>query len=97
MLEQSVDTGTSAGRAFFGMLATFAQFETDVRRERQLEGIARVKADPHLRRQKYTGRKPAIDLVKVRELSEKGVKPGAIAKQLGISRMSVWRALGSRM
>ena len=43
VIEQSVDTGTSAGRAFFGMLAVFAQFETDVRRERQAEGIHRAK------------------------------------------------------
>ena len=39
VLEQSVDMATSAGRAFFGMLAVFAQFETDVRRERQAESI----------------------------------------------------------
>ena len=43
VIEQSVDTATSAGRAFFGMLAVFAQFETDVRRDRQAEGIARAK------------------------------------------------------
>ena len=41
VIEQSVDTGTPAGRAFFGILAVFAQFETDVRRERQADGIAR--------------------------------------------------------
>jgi hypothetical protein len=34
---------TSACRAFFGMLAAFAQFETDVRRERQAEGIAKAR------------------------------------------------------
>jgi len=39
VLEQAVDTSTSAGKAFFGMLAVFAQFETDVRRERQAEGL----------------------------------------------------------
>jgi hypothetical protein len=39
VLEQPVDTSTSAGRAFFGMLAVFAAFETDIRRERQAEGI----------------------------------------------------------
>ena len=42
VVEQAVDTSTPAGRAFFGMLATFAAFETDVRRERQAEGIARA-------------------------------------------------------
>ena len=34
VLEQNVDTSSAAGRAFFGMLAVFAAFETDVRRER---------------------------------------------------------------
>ena len=43
VVEQSVDTSTSAGRAFFGMLAVFAQFETDVRRDRQAEGIAKAR------------------------------------------------------
>jgi DNA invertase Pin-like site-specific DNA recombinase len=42
VIEQSVDTSTAAGRAFFGMLAVFAAFETDVRRERQLEGIGKA-------------------------------------------------------
>ena len=43
VIEQNVDTSTAAGRAFFGMLAVFAAFETDVRRERQLDGIAMAK------------------------------------------------------
>lgn len=50
VIEQSVDTSSAAGRAFFGMLAVFAAFETDVRRERQLEGIAMAK-----RQGVYTG------------------------------------------
>jgi DNA invertase Pin-like site-specific DNA recombinase len=56
VLEQSVDTATSAGRAFFGMLAVFAQFETDVRRERQAEGIAKAKSAGV-----YTGARPRIN------------------------------------
>jgi hypothetical protein len=40
--EQPIDTGTAAGKAFLDMLAVFAEFETNLRRERQLEGI-RVK------------------------------------------------------
>jgi len=43
VLEQSVDAATSAGRAFFGMLAVFAQFKTNVRRDWQAEGIASAK------------------------------------------------------
>lgn len=37
--EQPVDTGTAAGKAFLDMLGVFAEFETNLRRERQLEGI----------------------------------------------------------
>jgi DNA invertase Pin-like site-specific DNA recombinase len=93
VLEQSVDTSTSAGKAFFGMLAVFAQFETDVRRERQAEGIGRIIADPKLRRQKYPGGKQRIDRSKVLGMSAEGQGPAAIAKALGISRMSVYRVL----
>ncbi len=88
VIEQSVDTGTSAGRAFFGMLAVFAQFETDVRRERQAEGIARAK-----KAGVYTGGKQRIDRQKVRMLAEAGNGPAAIARDLGVSRMSVYRIL----
>ena len=93
VLEQSVDTSTSAGKAFFGMLAVFAQFETDVRRDRQAEGIARVIGDPKLRRQKYPGGKLRIDRNRVIIMTNEGCGPAAIAKSLGISRMSVYRVL----
>ena len=36
--EQPVDTSTAAGKAFFDMLGVFAEFETNLRRERQAEG-----------------------------------------------------------
>ena len=86
VVEQSVDTATSAGRAFFGMLAVFAQFETDVRRDRQSEGIAKAK-----KAGVYTGGKPRIDRVRAMELMAGGNGPAAVARVLGISRMSVYR------
>ena len=45
------------------MLAVFAAFETDVRRERQLEGIAMAK-----RQGVYKGGKPRLDRQRVQEL-----------------------------
>ena len=42
--EQPVDTSTAAGKAFFDMLGVFAEFETNLRRERQMEGIVAAKA-----------------------------------------------------
>ena len=43
----------------------------------------------------YKGRKPSVDVEKVKELKESGMGPSAIAKELGIGRASVYRALGS--
>ena len=42
-IEQPVDTSTAAGKAFLDMLGVFAEFETNLRRERQMEGIAKAK------------------------------------------------------
>jgi DNA invertase Pin-like site-specific DNA recombinase len=88
--EQPIDTGTAAGKAFLDMLGVFAEFETNLRRERQLEGIAAAKA-----RGVYTGRKPRIDPAAVRRLYEQEkLGPSAIAARLGIGRASVYRLLG---
>ena len=86
--EQSVDTRTSAGKCFLDMLSVFAEFETNLRRERQMEGIAKAKE-----RGVYQGRKQTIDVEKVRELKESGMGATEIAKQLGIDRTSVYRVL----
>lgn len=88
VIEQSVDTSTAAGRAFYGMLAVFAAFETDVRRERQLEGIAMAK-----RQGVYKGGQPRLDRPRVMELSGQGLGPAAIARELGMARSSVYRLL----
>jgi DNA invertase Pin-like site-specific DNA recombinase len=88
-LQQSgVDTSTSTGKLLLGMLAAIAEFETDIRKDRQREGIERAKAAGV-----YKGRKPSVDATAVRELREQGVAPTSIAKQLGIGRASVYRAL----
>jgi DNA invertase Pin-like site-specific DNA recombinase len=94
VLEQGVDTSSAANRAFFGMSATFAAFETDIRRERQLEGIALAK-----RSGVYKGGKPRLDRERVKELSDDGIGPAAIARQLRMARSSVyerhWEFCGS--
>jgi len=89
--EQPVDTGTAAGKAFLDMLGVFAEFETNLRRERQLEGIAQAKA-----RGVYRGRKRSVDMAEIRRLRDQdGLGATAIARRLGIGRASVYRALGS--
>ncbi len=42
--EQPIDTSTAAGKCFLDMLGVSAEFETNLRKERQLEGIAKAKA-----------------------------------------------------
>ena len=87
-IEQPIDTSTAAGKCFLDMLGVFAEFETNLRRERQLEGIASAKA-----RGVYKGRKASIDPVKVRQMKAEGKGASAIAKALRIGRASVYRAL----
>ena len=91
--EQPVDTSTAAGKAFLDMLGVFAEFETNLRRERQLEGIKAAKAKGI-----YKGRKPTVDAVELRRLrDEEKLGPTAIARRLGIGRASVYRILGKSM
>jgi len=78
-LEQPIDTSTAAGKCFLDMLGVFAEFETNLRKERQLEGIAKAKAAGV-----YKGRKPSIPVDEVKALR---------AEELGIARKSVYRAL----
>ena len=85
---QPIDTATAAGKCFLDMLGVFAEFETNLRRERQLEGIAKAKA-----KGVYKGRKPSIEADEVRRLKEEGLGATEIAKRMGIGRASVYRVL----
>ena len=86
--EQPIDTSTAAGKCFLDMLRVFAEFEKNLRKERQLEGIAKAKEAGV-----YKGRPASIDTAQVRELKAQGIGPSEIAKRLGIGRASVYRAL----
>ncbi len=88
-LDQPIDTGTAAGKAFLQILGVFAEFETAIRRERQLDGIATAK-----KAGVYKGRPPSIDADAVKALAAEGVGGSEIAKRLGIGRASVYRLLG---
>ena len=85
-IEQPIDTSSAAGRAFLQMLGVFAEFETAIRKERQLEGIAAAKVAGV-----YKGRKPSIDAEKVAALKAEGLGATEIAKRLKIGRASVYR------
>jgi DNA invertase Pin-like site-specific DNA recombinase len=73
------------------MLGVFAEFETNLRKERQMEGIAKAKAAGV-----YKGRPASIDFERVRQLKAQGFGPTQIARKLGIGRASVYRVLEGR-
>jgi len=82
----SIDTTRSDGRLLLNVLASFAEFELDIRRERMMDGIAKAKAAG-----KYRGRKRNIDPAQIAALKAEGHGATAIAKKLGIGRASVYR------
>jgi DNA invertase Pin-like site-specific DNA recombinase len=86
ILDQNIDTGTAAGKAFLQMLGVFAEFETNLRRERQLAGIAKAKDAG-----KYKGRKPVMDGDRIKAMLTDGLSHAAIAKELGCSTKTVQR------
>lgn len=86
--QQALDTTTPSGRALFGMMAVFAEFERAMIQERVNAGLARAKAEG-----KRLGR-PTLgsDIEKrVRELRTSGMGIVKVAKTLGIGVSAVQR------
>ena len=86
--EQPVDTSTAAGKAFLDMLGVFAELETNLRRERQAEGIAHAKA-----KGVYKGRPRQIDREEIRAMRAAGLSAIEISNRLQIARAHVYRCL----
>jgi DNA invertase Pin-like site-specific DNA recombinase len=86
--QQPIDTRTAAGKCFLDMLGVFAEFETNLRKERQMEGIAKAKAAGV-----YKGRKRVVDIAEAKQLKAAGIGVTEIAKRFGVARVNVYRAL----
>lgn len=87
-LQQAVDTTTSEGRLMISMLGAFAEFEADIRRERQREGIERARKI----KGKYPGAKRKITREMVSALKAQGMGASEIARSLKCDRKTVYRA-----
>lgn len=90
-IDQSIDTKTPTGRLLIQMLGVIAEFEASLRRDRQLEGLAKAKAN-----NTRLGRERSITISQQKELislRETGISIGNLAKEFKISRMSVYRYL----
>ena len=91
ILDQKIDTSTATGKAFLQMLGVFAEFETNLRKERQMAGIAIAKA-----KGKHMGRRAILtDEQKqaIRKKNTAGMNPTALSKEYGISRATVYNVL----
>ena len=84
-----IDTTTIHGELMLGVLGAVAQFETQLRQERQREGIEAAK-----QRGAYKGGKARIDPARVRAMLLEGHSPTSVASALGINRASVYRLGG---
>jgi putative DNA-invertase from lambdoid prophage Rac len=90
-VRDALDFTTSTGRALAGMLAIFAEFERDILRERVKAGLEAARLEGRVGGRPRTTDEEARN--KIKTLYRKGVSKAEIARQLGVSRMTVRRAL----
>ncbi len=91
VLTQPVDTTTPAGDCFILMLGVFAEFETNLRAERQAIGIAKAK-----REGKYKGKQANLAKhAEVKEYLEKGYPVSEIVKLTGMGKSNIYKIRSS--
>ncbi len=91
ILDQKIDTSTASGKAFLQMLGVFAEFETNLRKERQLAGIAAAKS-----KGKHLGRRPSLKSSQkddIRKKNHGGMNPTQLSKEFGVSRATIYNIL----
>ena len=91
VLDQPIDTTTKEGRLMFSIIASIAQFETELRKERQMEGIEKAKENGG----KF-GRQAVLSDAQVAEMRSKrdsGVLIKNLMSEYGLSKASVYRLL----
>ena len=91
VIDQSIDTSDATGRLLFNMLGAIAQFETEIRDERQMDGIRNAKANGvHLGRHKHLTEDEQVELQQKRQ---DGVLIKTLMKEYNLSKASVYRYL----
>ena len=86
-LSEALDLTTPSGRALAGMLAVFAEFERDILRDQVKAGIDQARKDGKPHGRPMTAGKLVPEM---KQLRKDGISKRAIAKQLGVSRTSVY-------
>ena len=88
--QQPINTATSEGRLLVNMLGAFAQFENEIRRERQMADIAAAKT-----KGKYKGRSKSFDPAKILAMvkAHPEMTKWQIAQEIGCDRTTVHRTI----
>ena len=88
--KQNIDTSTPAGRALFGMMGVFAEFEREMIRARVVQGLENAR-----RKGKKLGRKGVAPITDkhIAELRATGMSQAKIAKKVGVSQQYVSKSL----
>lgn len=95
-LREGIDLGTPAGRMIANVLASIAQFETEVRAERVLAGQAAARAAGKTWGGSVKGRRLKVtdeQVETIRRMQSEGKKVAAIARATGLSRQTVYQYL----
>lgn len=90
VLAMGLDTASASGRLMLNVLSSVAQFEREIKLERQREGIAKAKAAGKFKGRVPTARRRSAEVLR---LKAEGVPPSEIANRLRIGRSSVYRIL----
>ena len=91
VLDQNIDTSTPTGKLLFNMLASIAEFETEIRKERQMEGIVKAKE-----KGVQFGRKAKLteeQVISLRMEREQGIKISVLMDRYSLSKASIYRLL----
>ena len=91
VLDQNIDTGTPTGKLMFTMIGAIAEFENELRKERQADGIAMARS-----RGVHLGRKSSITQEQILDLRSKrqsGILIRDLMMDFKISKASVYRFL----
>lgn len=93
VLDQNIDTATSEGRLLFNLLAAVAEFENELRRERQQEGIEKAKAN----NVKFGRRSKLTDELVAKIVSDKeaGLPMKEMVTRHGVGQASIYRAIAA--
>lgn len=94
VIDQHIDTSTPTGKLLFNMLASIAEFETEIRKERQLEGIAKAKS-----RGTRMGARPKLSDSQINQLQDdrvNGMTIPELTRKYNVSKATVYRLLPSQ-